>query len=170
MKIKIKNAFQQDLTSCHSLREAKLQEWTIMAVRGLSLHRFSTQTADFADQHPEEEGVISGITCCGECLNKHILCPLCHMIHALRWSPLEACSHAITQLRLRLSVAADIHSSILSSPSLPQAAAAQQRAALHQLTLTRWPPPYRVRGWSLFTNSARQWFPFLIPPAEEESC
>lgn len=144
------------MTSCHSVREAKLQEWTIMAVRGLSLRRFSAQaqTADSANQHPEAEGVISGITCRGECLNKHILCPLCHMIHALRWSPLQACSHAITQPRLRLSVAADIHSSILSAPSLPRAAAAEQRAALHQLMLTRWPPPYRVRGWSLFTNSA----------------
>lgn len=140
------------------MREAKLQEWTIVAVRGLSLRRFSaqTQTADFADQHPEAEGVISGITCRGECLNKHILCPLCHMIHAHRWSPLEACSHAITQPRLRLSVTADINSSILSSPSLPRAAAARQHAALHQLTLTRWPPPYRVRGCSLFTNSARR--------------
>lgn len=138
------------------MREAKLQEWTIMAVRGLSRFSAQTQTADSADQHPEAEGVISGITCRGECLNKHILCPLCHMIHALRWSPLEACSHAITQMGLRLSVAADIHSSILSSPSLPRAAAAEQRAALYQLTLTRWPPPYRVKGWSLFTNSARR--------------
>lgn len=144
------------MTSFHSVREAKLQEWTIMAVRGLSLRWFSTQTADFADQHREAEGVISGITCHGECLNKHILCPLRHMIHALRWSPLEACSHAITQPHLRLSVAADIHSSILSSPSLLRAAAARQCAALRQLTLTRWPPPYRVRGWSLFTNSARR--------------
>lgn len=102
MRIK-KNAFQQDLTSCHSVREAKLQEWTIMAVRGLSLRRFlaQTQTADFADQHPEAEGVISGITCRGECLNKHILCPLCHMIRLLDGAPLK---HAAMQSRSRIFV------------------------------------------------------------------
>lgn len=65
-------------------------------------------------------------------------------------SHFEVCSRALTRTCLCLFVLLRTSTHpFWVSLSLPWAVAAQQCQVYHRLTLTRWPPPYWVRCWSI---------------------